>query len=396
MKSPMKRNFVNIIICSLLLVLLQKSELFSQDSVTVQWKSSDNLEKTICGQVLADYELDNGDRLLSVEDSFGQIHCFRQHEIISVTKNEEPLKKATSQEMISLLSEEFGSSFKTLSTEHFVIVYNTSEGYAAWSGKLFEMIYDSFERYQKKRNLDLEATDIPLVAVLFSTKKELMNYAAQDGFDASSIVAYFHRMNNRMILYDLSEEESTISESAQKSRSYRQIDQILSRPQAAYNVATIVHEATHQITFNRNMILRSGPFPLWLSEGTSMYFETPDENASKGWSSRGSGKPNILRLKLLIEYFALRPVEPIQNVIREENFMNNADYSYAVSWALFYYLNAKKPKQLVQYINLVRQKPPFSVYSPQERLEDFEAVFGNDWKKFYQDFIRFFEKLQKN
>ena len=41
-------------------------------------------------------------------------------------------------------------------------------------------------------------------------------------------------------------------------------------------MATIVHEATHQIAFNCGMQQRYADIPLWLCEGMAVYFEAPD------------------------------------------------------------------------------------------------------------------------
>ena len=56
---------------------------------------------------------------------------------------------------------------------------------------------------------------------------------------------------------------------------------------SAFNMATIVHEATHQIAFNSGLHVRFADNPLWLTEGMAMYFEGPDPDGGYDWKAIG-------------------------------------------------------------------------------------------------------------
>src|SRR5207253_9543744 len=71
-----------------------------------------------------------------------------------------------------------------------------------------------------------------------------------------------------------------------------------------YNIATVIHEATHQIAFNSGMHTRYADNPLWLAEGMAMYFETPDLSSKSGWKTAGA--VNDLRLGQFQEFAAQR------------------------------------------------------------------------------------------
>jgi hypothetical protein len=75
----------------------------------------------------------------------------------------------------------------------------------------------------------------------------------------------------------------------------REINEMLSQPAAVPLVATIVHEATHQIAFNCGLQQRYADIPLWLCEGMAVYFEAPDLTSTRGW--RGIGRVNYPRLE---------------------------------------------------------------------------------------------------
>lgn len=356
------------------------------------------LEKAseITGRLVADYRTANQSGFLAIERADGEIAAFRQTEVDELIELETPFVPLTKKELGEKLLAEAGADFKTESCDHFLIVYNTSEAYARWCGKLFEALYGSFERYQQRHGFDLPEPEFTMTVILFSNRCQFVDYARRDIPNPEGIAAYYNRLTNRVVLYDLSEEETGRSGLSRKHLlTVEQIDEFLSRPQAAFNVATIIHEATHQIAFNRQMFRRTGPYPLWLAEGLSMFFETPDENSARGWSSRGNAnKPNLMRLDHLQKYLATGAPDPFRDVIREDRFNENLIDSYAASWGLFFYVNAKEPKKLAEYVKIISNKPPYAVYSSQDRLEDFEKTFGADWDKFHRALLRFLGRVR--
>src|SRR5213076_2929676 len=94
--------------------------------------------------------------------------------------------------------------------------------------------------------------------------------------------------SNRIVLYDLT--------AGPDSRPAKTLDDITRKiGQSPFNVATVVHEATHQIAFNSGLHTRQADNPLWLTEGMAMYFETPDLSSKSGWKT--VGVLNDLRLR---------------------------------------------------------------------------------------------------
>ncbi len=379
---------------------------FISDSITaldrVEVRKKDNIitqEETesvsiYTGRLLVDYRTSNGG-LLALEDSQGQILVFHGEDVVSLKSDEVPFVPDSKKKIEENLILKFGESFNTLISDHFIFVYNTSDGYATWCSRLFESLYDTFDRYQSKRNFKLKHVEIPMVVILFSSKQEFANFIERDAPGTSSnIVAYYHRLKNHTVLYDLTGGELVVPSNKRNTSSYKKVEEILSRPQSAFNVATIVHEATHQISFNRGMFPRTGPFSLWLSEGIATLFESPDSSSVRGWSGRGNlDRPNNYRLAIFKEYVKKNPESPIQNMIKETDYIKNAQYSYATSWALYFYLNEKYPRQMVKYIEYLNTKPPFTQYTPEERLSDFEDYFGSDWGLFYRNFNRFYQNM---
>src|SRR5439155_20506161 len=137
--------------------------------------------------------------------------------------------------------------------------------------------------------------------------RQSYDQASRDDLPAGTgnIVGFYSLRTNRINMFDLtgteavhearSTEHGARSQAelpALRSRlpasnrrgSMHAINEILSQPSAEPLVATIVHEATHQIAFNCGLQTRYADIPLWLCEGMAVYFEAPD-------LARRSGRP---------------------------------------------------------------------------------------------------------
>ena len=165
---------------------------------------------------------------------------------------------------------------------------------------------------------------------------------------------------------------------------------------SAFNVATIVHEATHQIAFNTGMHTRYADNPLWLTEGMAMYFETPDLKSKTGW--RTAGKVNRVRNRRFREFLANGRgsdslITLIQNDKRFTDGNTIAD-AYAEAWALSHYLIRTKRSAYLKYLERISSKPRLIWDKPEQRIEEFKAAFGDDLEKLDRNFLRYMKRLR--
>jgi Protein of unknown function (DUF1570) len=144
------------------------------------------------------------------------------------------------------------------------------------------------------------------------------------------------------------------------------------------NVATVVHEATHQIAFNCGLHTRFADNPLWLTEGMAMYFETPDLESRAGW--RTVGRPNALRLRQFQEYARdRRPPDSLGTLIGSDARLTDAGTAgdaYAEAWALSYFLIKTRRQDYVGYLDRLAGKRRLFWDTPEARRAEFEAAFG--------------------
>jgi hypothetical protein len=262
---------------------------------------------------------------------------------------------------------------------------------------LYERLYRGFYNYWSRQGFELRDPEFPLVALVFDSKRSYAQYAERDlGPAAASAISfgYYSLLTNRMTTYDLTGLES-LGGHGGRIGTTALVNRILARPGGERNVATIVHEATHQLAFNSGLHARFADIPLWVSEGVAIFFETPDLRSSRGW--RTIGAVNQVRLQQFRRYLSSRPENSLYTLLADHaRFRNTATAAdaYAEAWALTYYLLRTRTEDYVRYLQLLAKKQPLAEDRPAERIAQFEAAFGQDWRQVDGQFIRYMLNLR--
>jgi len=269
---------------------------------------------------------------------------------------------------------ELPPGFDLLVTRHYCICFDTSRAYAQWCGALFERLHDAFANFWKQAGLDMAPPPRPLLVVIFADRQRYEAFAARDlGAAADRVVGYYNLMTNRVTTFDLTGSAGLPRPTGQAAA--RAGLEILGSPEASGMVATLVHEATHQMAFNGGLHQRLAPVPLWLSEGIATYFETPDLTSDRGW--KGIGNVNTPRLERFLA--AHRPGTVEQIVLGDETFRdaNEALDAYARAWALTFFLIQTRKAAFTDYLRTISRKEPLADEAAEERLLDFKNAFGS-------------------
>lgn len=287
------------------------------------------------------------------------------------------------------LTQELGAGFQSCVTGRYVLCTNASEPYAKWCGALLERLATAFRLYWKSRSFPTVDPPFPLVALIFQRQNQFAEFATQDvGPDLATVPGYFSIPTNRIVLRDLTE-----TTKGQPARSAEEIEQRLGN--ALYNVATMIHEATHQVAFNCGLHTRMADNPLWLTEGMATFFETPDLRSKTGWKT--AGQVNRARLQRFKEFLPKRSAgDSLETLVRNDDRLVNAETAedaYAESWALTYFLIRKREPAYVKYLTHISGKQPLEPATAELRLKEFQEAFG-DLAKLEAEFVRYVKTLR--
>jgi hypothetical protein len=352
----------------------------------------DGQQQTAAGRVLIEAQ-DGG---LLLESADGAQHTIEGATVLSRQKTDAPFKPLTSNELGKELLEELPPGFRVHTTPHYVICYNTSREYAEWTSSLFERLYKAFTSYWRRQGMKLRDPEFPLVVVAFADKSTYEAAARGDLGDAvRNIVGYYNLKTNRVYTYDLTGAQSNGGQVTGNRRgSLREINQMLSQRAAVPLVATIVHEATHQIAFNCGLQTRLSDIPLWLCEGMAVYFEAPDLASSRGW--RGIGRVNYPRLTTFRRNQPTWRRDTLLTLLADNQRFRDprtAVAAYADAWALNYYLIKYQPREYAAYVKTLAAKRPLVEDDPDKRLEEFKAHFG-DLRSVERDFLQKMSRVE--
>ena len=242
----------------------------------------------------------------------------------------------------------------------------------------------------ERKGLDLSEPEFPLAAVVFKDRKSYVDYAEAELGDAvHAVVGFYSLRSNRMTMFDLSGKGQFAGDRGARAA----INQLLMQPQAFKTVSTIVHEATHQIAFNRGMHQRYADCPLWFVEVSPFSSKPPTSKAPAG------GAPSAASINSASPTSRTTPEPappiPLRTLIQNDTRCRNpktAIASYGEAWALTYYLIRQHPKEYIKYVKMLGQKKPMRFGKDEDRIKEFEDHFGK-LEDVEEEFMRYMQRL---
>lgn len=343
--------------------------------------------------LIGDILIEGQNGSLYFQQNNGRIWFVEPEQIIEREDSSIDAIPATFEQMEAQLLDELPEGFRIYKTKHYLIAYQTELAYAKWLAQLYEhRLYGVFEVFwQRRKKFDLNEPKFPLVALVFKSREEYQRYMDRDLGPGQDMVAYYNFQSNRVTMYDLTLGGRRPGEKI----SNRRIDEVLRSPAAIYQVATIIHEATHQLTFNRGIQTRFADTPLWLNEGLAMFFEAPDVRSNRGW--RRAGLVFDQRLARFRNSLRSRPANAIEILITDDDRLRDPKTAldgYAEAWAFNHFLLNRRSKQFVKYLQTLSKKEPLSTADAQQRIAEFKQYLGNDLGKLEKDFLKYIKALR--
>ncbi len=177
------------------------------------------------------------------------------------------------------------------------------------------------------------------------------------------------------MLYDFASPTGITAEQRDK-QTVRNIERAVRK--IPFNVATAVHEATHQLSFNSGLHTRFADNPVWLTEGLAMYFESADPGT--GSKSIRIGRSNSWRRKGLKTYLRSMSAETVTSLTESDERFRNAETAtdaYTEAWALTTYLMNRKQAEFIEFIKSIQAEPRLIWRKPAARIENFESTVGS-------------------
>ena len=333
------------------------------------------LELTVAGQPIEGMPLAWNREQVHLLGRDGQLWQFAPGEAKDYRKTSSRFRSYSTSELRAMLLAELGRDYQVTGAGHYLVAHPRGQR-SEWPDR-FDQLYRAFIHYFSVRGLELEEPPCPLIGVVCRNRREFVEYSAARGLPAGhGVLGSYSVESNRIVLYDVGQ-GTPDADDWQK------------------NALVVIHEATHQTAFNTGIHSRFTMPPVWVAEGLALLFEAPGVYHSRANPRRGD-RVNRRQLRQFNELVvpAHRPELLSELVARDRLFRTHSTAAYATAWALTFYLMETQPARYADYLARTAERPPFQRYTEAQRIADFVAVFGDDWRMLEARYLRFISGLK--
>ncbi|MEM9368886.1 MAG: DUF1570 domain-containing protein [Planctomycetota bacterium] len=322
-------------------------------------------ERSVDGEVLV--EAADGGLMIRGDD--GRIWTVQPDQLLE--RSEAPIPAPLDQKaLVRRMVDELGGQYQAFVTAHYIVLHQGNEAYVRDVATLLESLYRSFFSYWKNQSFALHKPTFPLVALVLPDRSRYLAHANKEiGDTAQSLIGYYHLGTNRVTTFRM--------------------------PDLERNVATLIHEATHQLAYNCGLQTRFADNPMWVSEGLALYFESPDLSNPKLW--RGIGRVNPVNLHRFRTSLPNRASDSLATLISDDRrFRSEATAlsAYGEAWALTYFLIRTRRRDYLSYLAKLSEGKPLGVTSPRDRIAIFEEMMGMSLAQLDTQFLRYMRRVR--
>lgn len=290
------------------------------------------------------------------------------------------------------LKKELPPGYEIAASAHYVVMGR--KGKADDYARLFEEVYRQVDTFFSVRGFDTHLPEMPMVAFVFGTQAEFKAYCeAQNDPTMTKMRGYYSPKTNRVAMYEDPNQNIKVTSGGVDQELLSPFSEGLFASVTGQTADVIIHEGTHQVGFNVGIHSRLGTTPRWIVEGLATVLEPP------GIRSRGKAakdRINDERLSWFQEdYSRRRKAGDLAKMIADDTaFSGQMLDAYSLAWSITYFLteNPARAGKFAKYLKKVSDRNPLHVYSAEERLSDFQEVFG-DVSRMEVELLRSMERI---
>jgi hypothetical protein len=289
-----------------------------------------------------------------------------------------------------------------IESQHFLALSNTESAFNELRLGNCELLYSSFMQHFRAKGFRPKEPAGKLHAIFLQTQKSFSEYCESFGRKVSPMVTgIYFGSDNALVTYDFATNPVFVASKLDSAKRMKFLNGVDEREQynermtrraeefrRGANISTIMHETSHQMSFNTGLLNRAGDMPAWLVEGLATYCEATRQGV---WM--GIGEPNPERLNALQKVIdGKRKFIPLISMVSSDSWYapRTSDATillgYAQSWALFHWLMEEKPGKMAEYFKVLAVRR-----THEHRLADFQQAFGRDLKALqnqYEDHMK--------
>ena len=279
-----------------------------------------------------------------------------------------------SPDVLVLLPDWLGNGFSVSSTDHFCVAHDSGMPQARQLADRLEEAFLQFQSFFEQSGFELQSPPMRLSWISFSDQDLFAQYVRRaEKTDVSRLSGYYSAKTNRVVIVESASPDRL---AAEQTAPVQIAGDVLGdiAPKTVTNdpnqFVKIAHELAHQLAFNTGLQKRGVMYPLWVSEGLAMQYETKLTLPHRGNTDRSD------RLVEMQIHNRLIPLERFASITRLPANRDYCEDLYAQAWGFFDFLLTRHPDVLQNYLkSLYNGKVGFRSVSTVER--EFSAYFGS-------------------
>ncbi len=337
----------------------------------------------------------------------GRLAVFQLNDVVAFRKVCSRFRPRSVIDVRGQLRQEYKGRMEVTAKGQYVVC--AARGKSKEYANILDEVYSDFLTYFSRRKFRLEKPEFPLVVIVFPTQQEFVQYASQERQSIPpTLRGYYYTMSNRVALFEA--EQVTLRDTfpAERSFVFHSVGQNDTPSLTGYDPAlfgtieaglreTLIHEATHQLAFNCGLHSRVGENPRWVTEGLAMLFE---KDARRNGSRSRSLKDRVNRERYLrfmgYAHSQRSKKGALEAFIRSDDaFTTRPLDAYAEAWALSFFLIETRPAKYSEFLRMTGSRETTRSYAPEERLSDFQSIFGKNLDWLDGQFLQFMNRIDR-
>lgn len=244
--------------------------------------------------------------------------------------------------------------FRSSRTEHYFGIGDAPDAYREQALRIGKALATAFQKHFRGKGFDVALPTHRLTVVALAGPDSYAAYLGED--PGQAVGGHYDLDTNRLVIFDFRPGATNLAADPER-----------------VNTLTLIHEATHQLTFNTGLLDRPGDVPLCLSEGLAMYGEL--------WRPAGRpplGSINTPRLQALAQARDQAAAWiPIDRLLSDDEPLRaeaTRQQAYAQSWLWVHAMLTDRASipRFRAYLDAIRPRR-----EPEHRLDDAMRHLGN-------------------
>ncbi len=245
-----------------------------------------------------------------------------------------------------------GAGLRNHATPHFVLMHTHDEAWAASMSGFLERLYDNFARASASAGFAVCKPKTPLMWLCFCDAAAFEKYNSDfEGRGRPAFKSFYSSRTDRVLLLEAAPTAAILDDDATR----------------------IAHEMAHQLSFNCGLQTRGVMYPLWVSEGLAMLFESallsPDLFAADNPARRE-------QLRIASEHHRLKPLKEFVLMTQAPVDTEARIDFYAQAWGLANMMLREHREAFARYLAILAQMD--GGRRPDAALaREFQSAFGD-------------------